>query len=151
MTVDVQKGTQEKAADDKRKKNIAQAKSKVGDESINLIFLGVNASKKKGKLATATQREQTAKKSTTQSKGSIHPKNDRVYHKPQETVQLSDVEFFSPNSVSPAIIPNKFQTEIQNREGVDSIVSVKQLQKMLSRDRKAGTTVNCPFDCNCCF
>lgn len=151
MTVDVQKAAQKKAVNDKRKKNATQAKSEDGDESIRCIFLGVNTQKKKGKPTTIAKKDQGAKKSTTLSKSIIHPKSDRVYHKPQETVELSDVEFFKPNSVSPAIIPSKFQTEVQNREGVDSIVSVRQLQKMLSHDRKAGTTVNCPFDCNCCF
>ena len=31
------------------------------------------------------------------------------------------------------------------------LVSEETVKQMLSSDPKAGTTDNCPFDCDCCF
>jgi phage-related minor tail protein len=47
--------------------------------------------------------------------------------------------------------PTEASQELLRKEGVDRIVSMEELSKMLSRNAKAGTTPNCPFDCDCCF
>lgn len=147
------KGTKKKYQDNEFKKSKVLAGRKDGIEAISNIFSEINARKRKVKsLSVAMRKEQMAKKSmaSTPPAGS-RPKSIGLYRNPDKTVELSDQEFFNAYNKQPSIACSKYHGELKTREGVDSILSVRQLQKMLSRDPKAGTTIHCPFDCDCCF
>ncbi|RNF06507.1 hypothetical protein TraAM80_04011 [Trypanosoma rangeli] len=84
--------------------------------------------------------------------------SDGLYHAPEKTLKLSDSVFFNVVSQrqkkrrktkeSTAV---EVSEDLLQREGVDRIVTVDELQKITSSNPKAGTTANCPFDCDCCF
>ncbi|KAG5466817.1 hypothetical protein LSCM1_00994 [Leishmania martiniquensis] len=89
---------------------------------------------------------------------------DGLYHAPEKSVHMSDNQFFSGTwlkqdrtaasaTSSGASGAESLQApeELLRKEGVDRIVSMEELSKMLSRSSRAGTTPNCPFDCDCCF
>ncbi|XQJ31171.1 Eukaryotic protein of unknown function (DUF1764), putative [Leishmania guyanensis] len=96
----------------------------------------------------------------------VKPVRDGLYHAPEKSVQMSDNQFFSGtwlkedrnataafttcSAVTSTGSPEVSEA-LQRREDVDRIVSMEELAKMLSRDARAGTTPNCPFDCDCCF
>ncbi|KAG5467357.1 hypothetical protein CUR178_01000 [Leishmania enriettii] len=92
------------------------------------------------------------------------PQRDGLYHAPERSVQMSDNQFFSgtwlkegrtaataTSSVVADTVSLQQPEELLRKEGVDRIVSMEELSKMLSRCSRAGTTPNCPFDCDCCF
>ncbi|KAG5491114.1 hypothetical protein JIQ42_01009 [Leishmania sp. Namibia] len=92
------------------------------------------------------------------------PQRDGLYHAPERSVQMSDNQFFSgtwlkedrtaataTSSVVADTVSLQQPEELLRKEGVDRIVSMEELSKMLSRSSRAGTTPNCPFDCDCCF
>lgn len=44
------------------------------------------------------------------------------------------------------------RAKVARKEGVDRIITMRELKGMLSgKNSRAGTTPNCPFDCDCCF
>ncbi|KPA86202.1 hypothetical protein ABB37_00444 [Leptomonas pyrrhocoris] len=97
------------------------------------------------------------------------PVRDGLYHAPQKSVKMSDNEFFSGTwlkadqaattaaaGLGSSVVGSSSDSveasqELLRKEGVDRIVSLQELSKMLSRNAKAGSTPNCPFDCDCCF
>ncbi|KAG5492110.1 hypothetical protein GH5_01015 [Leishmania sp. Ghana 2012 LV757] len=92
------------------------------------------------------------------------PQRDGLYHAPERSVQMSDNQFFSgtwlkedrtaataTSSVLADTVSLQKPEELLRKEGVDRIVSMEELSKMLSRSSRAGTSPNCPFDCDCCF
>ncbi|CAC9544856.1 Eukaryotic protein of unknown function (DUF1764) putative [Leishmania donovani] len=94
------------------------------------------------------------------------PVHDGLYHAPEKSVQMSDNQFFSgtwlredrtvaPTATTSSAVPSTASPEasekLLRREGVHRIVSIQELSKMLSHNARAGTTPNCPFDCDCCF
>ncbi|CBZ30788.1 conserved hypothetical protein [Leishmania mexicana MHOM/GT/2001/U1103] len=94
------------------------------------------------------------------------PVRDGLYRAPEKSVQMSDNQFFSgtwlkedrtaaTTAVATSAVPStespEASEELLRREGVDRIVSMDELSKMLSHNSRAGTTPNCPFDCDCCF
>ncbi|KAG5492655.1 hypothetical protein JKF63_01234 [Porcisia hertigi] len=93
------------------------------------------------------------------------PVRDGLYHAPEKSVQMSDNQFFSgtwlkedraaaaaaSSSAAPGLESSEATEDFLRKEGVDRIVSIEELSKMLSRHSRAGTTANCPFDCDCCF
>ncbi|GET92751.1 hypothetical protein, conserved [Leishmania tarentolae] len=108
----------------------------------------------------------SASPSASDSEAKAKPVRDGLYHAPEKSVQMSDNQFFSctrlregrataitttPSSAGPRTESPDAPEELLRREGVDRIVSMEELSKMLSRNSRAGTTPNCPFDCDCCF
>ncbi|RNF26266.1 uncharacterized protein Tco025E_01389 [Trypanosoma conorhini] len=85
--------------------------------------------------------------------------SDGLYRAPEKTLGLSDSAFFDvasqrqkkrrKTSKDPTAV--EVAEDVLQREGVDRIVTVEELQKITSSNPKAGTTANCPFDCDCCF
>ncbi|CAG9582589.1 conserved hypothetical protein [Leishmania major strain Friedlin] len=94
------------------------------------------------------------------------PVRDGLYHAPEKSLQMSDNQFFSgtwlredraaattatTSSAVPSTESPEASEELLRREGVNRIVSMEELSKILSHNTRAGTTPNCPFDCDCCF
>ncbi|EAN88248.1 hypothetical protein C3747_1g88 [Trypanosoma cruzi] len=84
--------------------------------------------------------------------------SDGLYHAPEKTLELSDSAFFDVASQrqqkkrkANASTATEFPEEVLRREGVDRIVTLEELRGITSSNPKAGTTANCPFDCDCCF
>ncbi|KEG12980.1 hypothetical protein DQ04_01291100 [Trypanosoma grayi] len=91
------------------------------------------------------------------SKNSDKPTGDGLYHAPEKTLELSDAAFFDLSSLRQKGCKKKKSTttevpeDVLRREGVDRVITLEELQKITSSNPKAGTTPNCPFDCDCCF
>ncbi|CCW69438.1 unnamed protein product [Phytomonas sp. Hart1] len=87
----------------------------------------------------------------------IKSESDGIYRAPEKTLKMSDDKFFESSLSSSNKKPSKNNARnlgsdnLSRTEGVDRIVSEGELQKMLSNNPRAGTTPNCPFDCDCCF
>lgn len=116
------------------------------DDDLASMFQQIKSSKRKD--SSNTQGEKEAKKSLT---AAPKIKKDGLFRKPEVSMELSDQEFFNSKLVKGKIADSKADDALKAREGVDKIISMNQLQKMLSHNAKAGTTPNCPFDCDCCF
>lgn len=104
------------------------------------------------KVAKKTINEK-AKDKSTKKKGATTVKcpRDGLYREKEIATSLSDQDFFESWRKKPNITVSKEAEGLKAREGVDRVVSFNQLQKLLSHNPKAGTTPNCPFDCDCCF
>lgn len=136
----------------KTKKTSSTAKGKAethdNNEELDAIFGKLKDSKKVAvKEATQQMSSNSAKKSSTEQP----KKRDGLYRKKEVTVELSDQEFFNGKGVSSSAGTSAANAALRAREGVDKIVSMRELQKMLSHNSRAGSTPNCPFDCDCCF
>lgn len=148
---------------------VATTNSSSGDD-VASIFSALQ-SKKNGKPQSApTVRATNGAKRTAhgESLRSRKPR-DGLYRAAEKTVAMSDDDFFAGTTSSSAAgagkggkhrphktssILNDVSTAAQHRlreEGVDRIVTEKELSRMVSRSKRAGTTPNCPFDCDCCF
>ncbi|KPI90278.1 hypothetical protein ABL78_0660 [Leptomonas seymouri] len=118
------------------------------------------------KVTTGRKGGSSAATSSFGSNAEAKPVRDGLYHAPQKSLQMSDNEFFSGtwlkadqattangglSVVGGGTDSTEASQELLRKEGVDRIVSMEELTKMLSRNAKAGTTPNCPFDCDCCF
>nr|CCC93163.1 conserved hypothetical protein [Trypanosoma congolense IL3000] len=80
--------------------------------------------------------------------------SDGLYREPKKALELSDADFFNMTPrkrQKGAGLSDENQDSLVRREGVDRIISFEELQKLTSSNPKAGTTPNCPFDCDCCF
>ncbi|KAG8348780.1 putative Eukaryotic protein of unknown function (DUF1764) [Trypanosoma vivax] len=140
--------------------NVDQLLRHVDDQDISAIFASI---KKQGRSPkTDGGNSEGAKKSTTPSKVSERSTGDGLYSAPEKTVELSDAEFFNLGERRRKVPlkegARRCRTsdgaaleDLLRREGVDRIISVEELQRITSANPKAGTTPNCPFDCDCCF
>ncbi|CCW62083.1 unnamed protein product [Phytomonas sp. EM1] len=94
---------------------------------------------------------------TLPARQKINLESDGLYRAPIKTLEMSDAMFFEsslPNSkrkVIENLNNSSGNANVLRTEGVHRIVSVSELRKMLSNNPRAGTTPNCPFDCDCCF
>lgn len=122
-----------------------ESKNNVDEDDLASMFQQIKSSKRN---ETTLNREKESKKSLTTAP---KIKKDGLFRKPEVSMELSDQEFFNSKLVKGKITDSKADDALKAREGVDKIVSMNQLQKMLSHNPKAGTTPNCPFDCDCCF
>lgn len=147
----------------------AQQKSATGGNAAS--HTGSSSNTKKGHKPTASGKHGipatsgVASSSSASANPECKPVRDGLYHAPQKSVQMNDNEFFSGTwlkadqaaTSAGAVVTggsadaSEASQELLRKEGVDRIVSIEELSKMLSRNAKAGTTPNCPFDCDCCF
>lgn len=105
-------------------------------------------SKATSKVST-TPESAGPKHSTTGSKDTVVS----MYRVPEKSMGMSDEAFFGKSDAS-SVTPSTAAVAGEQaflKEGVHRIVSMSELQKMLSTNPDAGSTPNCPFDCNCCF
>ncbi|KAK7195737.1 hypothetical protein NESM_000504000 [Novymonas esmeraldas] len=117
-------------------------------------------------VVKASSKHTPTRSSTSASSGATaKPVRDGLYRAPEKSVQMSDNQFFSGTwlkedrsaagactaVVASSAVAAEASEEQLRTEGVDRIVSMEELSKMLSRSARAGTTANCPFDCDCCF
>lgn len=143
--------------------------TKAQQKGIDVSAAGTSRTGKRNSASTSSPSSKgssTGGASASSSAGAsatAKPVRDGLYHAPQKSVQMSDNVFFSgtwlkadqeaPTEAS--IVAGGGSTEASQemlrQEGVDRIVSMEELSKMLSRSSRAGTTPNCPFDCDCCF
>ena len=90
------------------------------------------------------------------------PKKDGLYHAAQASVTMDDSTFFAgveqnnDHNLKKKSTRNEQQsvrrtTVSAESQGVGRIVTEDDIRKMTSRNKKAGTTPNCPFDCDCCY
>ncbi|CBH14768.1 hypothetical protein, conserved [Trypanosoma brucei gambiense DAL972] len=91
--------------------------------------------------------------------------SDGLYRAPEKTLELSDADFFNVSSQpkekkgrnkktgkgGDPLADCEVPETLLRREGVDRIITVEELRKITSSNPNAGTTPNCPFDCDCCF
>ncbi|CAD2216802.1 hypothetical protein AGDE_08688 [Angomonas deanei] len=121
-------------------------------DDISDIFSSIKAVKKK-ESAPATTAAPLPQKKTQ--------KRDGLYRAPEKSIELPDSEFFVSGKFVSAKGIEKGKTPIgtasaeedtlSKSEGVNRIISMDELQTMISKNPRAGTTPNCPFDCDCCF
>jgi membrane protein involved in colicin uptake len=91
-------------------------------------------------------------------------KGDGLYRTAAASVEMADDDFFGESagaSTSKRAAKKKSSssgaTSVQKpkrsleKEGVDRVITEDELMKLTSAKDEAGTTPNCPFDCDCCF
>lgn len=126
------------------KKNLSMGAE---EPAVSDLFKGLKKAKE------AKKEDSTFKKSKAtipQVVNKEQKKKDGLYRKPEVSLEISDREFFNAEGKMSGNT-NSSNEALQRKEGVDKIVSMSELKKMLSSSSKAGTTKNCPFDCDCCF
>jgi membrane protein involved in colicin uptake len=89
-------------------------------------------------------------------------KGDGLYRTAAASVEMADDDFFGESasastskkaakkSSSAATLASKPKRSLE-KEGVDRVITEDELMKLTSAKDEAGTTPNCPFDCDCCF
>lgn len=90
-------------------------------------------------------------------------KSDGLYRAAAATVEMADDDFFGASSSvmagkaatkkkksSAALVSGAPKRSLE-KEGVDRVITEDELRKLTSVKEEAGTTPNCPFDCDCCF
>ncbi|ORC92240.1 uncharacterized protein TM35_000044540 [Trypanosoma theileri] len=96
-------------------------------------------------------------KQNTTTNTPVEPRSDGLYRAPEKTLELSDAAFFDVPSQrrrgrgGKSSATAEISGDVLQREGVHRIITMEELQKITSSNPKAGTTPNCPFDCDCCF
>ncbi|KAH9601380.1 Protein of unknown function DUF1764 [Trypanosoma melophagium] len=117
------------------------------------------AKKPDGDNHTKNSKMESKRSSKTNNNTPAKPRSDGLYRAPEKTLDLSDAAFFDFPSQRRKGREEKSKTttsaeisgDVLQREGVHRIISMDELQKITSSNPKAGTTPNCPFDCDCCF
>lgn len=136
------------------KRKQEKAKTKVVVESDDLADIFSKIKEKKTDKKNDEMKRTTSAKKTHAGEEPLRPKRDGLFRKKEMTMELSNNDFFRTRGESKAHLVDSSSSTmdaIKAREGVDTIVSMSELKKMLSHNPRAGTTPNCPFDCDCCF
>lgn len=115
--------------------------------AINDIFsqLGSSKSKEKNIEQSATVSNKTVSKLQKKAEKRPRdeaPKKDGLYHAPKEELDMSDDMFFSRDGG---------KNIRRTADGLRLMTEEEIVKATNAGSKKAGTTPNCPFDCDCCF
>jgi hypothetical protein len=137
-------------------------KQKPSSTSANDDLAGIFSSLRLPKLTStpttakaATPNNQTEKKANT---------GDGLYRPPAASVEMGDDDFFGEAAETSSKLSKKQKARLSaasagagvskrsnEKEGVDRIITEDELRTLTSGKPEAGTTPNCPFECDCCF
>ena len=94
-------------------------------------------------------------------RGSPELKGDGLFRLRDPDVDMSDEQFFEsirspqprhkPLSKGKASLRLRAEEGKRRGDGVGRILTEDELMLLTSKNAAAGTTPNCPFDCDCCF
>lgn len=114
-----------------------------------------------GKLKSSASTTQKLQKSVQSENRTVaESTTDGLYRDRSATVEMSDDAFFGESASVDKTAKRKKKQRLADGEsrrgasgsvGFDRIVTEDEIRKMTSSNAKAGTTPNCPFDCDCCF
>lgn len=87
--------------------------------------------------------------------------HDGLYRAAESSVTMDDSAFFEGVESQRSSGKKKLLRTVEGSarrttvsaesQGVGRIVTEEEIRKMTSRNKKAGTTPNCPFECDCCY
>ena len=147
----------------KRPKRVEDTAEAGGDiSSIQDIFAELKASKASSPKADSDKKLQVEESvplgkkrprspnDEMQSTNSASTENVGLYRAPSPTVEMNDDDFFGNAR------KHRGATSSTKKRGADQgltkVMTEKEVLKYTGRGgAKAGTTPNCPFDCDCCF
>lgn len=140
-------------------KSSASAAATASKQSANMddIFGALNKKKSlpSGSVGSSKDVKPEPLQNSTQPK-----KGDGLYRATATSVEMGDDDFFGESvaSASASRKTGKKKTSASakpqrslEKEGVDRVITEDELLKLTSGKEEAGTTPNCPFDCDCCY
>jgi len=100
--------------------------------------------------ATAADSAQTPKVPALSRRATRPPPRDGLFRQAEPSVMdLSDEAFFQRGDDKPL---GGVALSSRSAVGVSRVVTEAQIKQMTkAKSKRAGTTKNCPFDCDCCF
>lgn len=97
---------------------------------------------------------------TTSNEAKTDSSNKGLFRAAAASVEMNDDDFFgevattaqrSTKRAKKTARVGARQNVSLEKEGVDRVITEDELMKLTSGKAEAGTTPNCPFDCDCCF